>query len=423
MDKLDQLIEKFKEVREELEKSDSAELEKAFFSSWSKWGPTKKVTPAAPKPAKPTGIDKIKAVSKETITPTVVQDDKKRATKLTGIDKIKAEAQKPITPTTVKKGDDEPFHNMSPTPGKLTHPSESYRADSYQRALAGEFTPKPAAPAVKPASTAKLTGLDRIRAASQEPLKREETLTFQKNGQWNLEKTHVGFKKLQGKLEGEGHSEESAGAIAASIGRKKYGSKKMAEMAHKSETGMPEGTMKKSADGTGVVAAPKDLARVSDVPIVAPTPKITPQPALKEGLAQRATYSGRGGDTSIASDKTAISPTGPRRAPIYDYDPTVSSSSPNRHVVNPNKTIPTGYFKSPANTTGLDRIAAVSRQPIVPTTVKSEEDGRNDKAECPKCHAKQCQCNNTGVLIDKGDMDKAVNVSSASIVGTPDDSI
>jgi hypothetical protein len=39
------------------------------------------------------------------------------------------------------------------------------------------------------------------------------------------------FAKLENSLEKEGKSEESAKAIAASIGRKKYGTKKMAKMA------------------------------------------------------------------------------------------------------------------------------------------------------------------------------------------------
>lgn len=39
------------------------------------------------------------------------------------------------------------------------------------------------------------------------------------------------FKKLEGKVEKEGYSEESAKKIAASVGRKKYGAKKMASMA------------------------------------------------------------------------------------------------------------------------------------------------------------------------------------------------
>jgi len=41
------------------------------------------------------------------------------------------------------------------------------------------------------------------------------------------------FAKLVSKLKGEGKSEESAKAIAASIGRKKYGKKKFQKMARK----------------------------------------------------------------------------------------------------------------------------------------------------------------------------------------------
>ncbi len=37
---------------------------------------------------------------------------------------------------------------------------------------------------------------------------------------------YIGFNKLQGKLEAQGKSPAAAGAIAASIGRKKYGKKK-----------------------------------------------------------------------------------------------------------------------------------------------------------------------------------------------------
>ncbi len=39
------------------------------------------------------------------------------------------------------------------------------------------------------------------------------------------------FKKLQSMLEKQGHSAESAGAIAASAGRKKFGKKVMAKSA------------------------------------------------------------------------------------------------------------------------------------------------------------------------------------------------
>lgn len=39
------------------------------------------------------------------------------------------------------------------------------------------------------------------------------------------------FAKLTKKIEGEGKSKESAAAIAASVGRAKYGAKRMASMA------------------------------------------------------------------------------------------------------------------------------------------------------------------------------------------------
>lgn len=38
-------------------------------------------------------------------------------------------------------------------------------------------------------------------------------------------KKYIGFNKLSKKIQGEGKSKEAADAIAASIGRKKYGSK------------------------------------------------------------------------------------------------------------------------------------------------------------------------------------------------------
>ena len=39
-------------------------------------------------------------------------------------------------------------------------------------------------------------------------------------------KKYIGFNKLSSKIQGEGKSKEAADAIAASIGRKKYGAKK-----------------------------------------------------------------------------------------------------------------------------------------------------------------------------------------------------
>ncbi len=96
------------------------ELEKFYISPYTLFGSSRKnKKPEAPaaKPAKPTGIDKIKAVSKEPIKATsIVANDKARGAaqgsavnpeqpkpvKLTGLDRIKAESQKPI-----KKSEDE----------------------------------------------------------------------------------------------------------------------------------------------------------------------------------------------------------------------------------------------------------------------------------------------------------------------------
>jgi hypothetical protein len=61
----------------------------------------------------------------------------------------------------------------------------------------------------------------------------EDVIKFEKNGQWSLNKS--AFKTLQGKIEREGHSKESAGAITASIGRKELGQK---EMTARSKAGM-----------------------------------------------------------------------------------------------------------------------------------------------------------------------------------------
>jgi hypothetical protein len=44
---------------------------------------------------------------------------------------------------------------------------------------------------------------------------------------------HMGFKKLEKKIEKSGKSAKSAAAITASIGMKKYGKEKMMDAAHK----------------------------------------------------------------------------------------------------------------------------------------------------------------------------------------------
>lgn len=42
---------------------------------------------------------------------------------------------------------------------------------------------------------------------------------------------YLGFQKLQSKIESQGKSPKAAAAIAAVVGRKKYGAKKMARAA------------------------------------------------------------------------------------------------------------------------------------------------------------------------------------------------
>lgn len=51
---------------------------------------------------------------------------------------------------------------------------------------------------------------------------------------------YMGFSKLQGKLEAQGNSPKSAGAIAAFVGRKKYGTKKFNAAAAKGKSLKPE---------------------------------------------------------------------------------------------------------------------------------------------------------------------------------------
>jgi hypothetical protein len=57
-------------------------------------------------------------------------------------------------------------------------------------------------------------------------------MEYKKGGKKTMEPGGGGrFAKMVNKMKGEGKSEESAKAIAASIGRKKYGKSKFQEMA------------------------------------------------------------------------------------------------------------------------------------------------------------------------------------------------
>lgn len=76
-----------------------------------------------------------------------------------------------------------------------------------------------------------------------------EVVKYEKNGQWKLDKS--AFKTLEHKIEAQGHSKESAGAITASIGRKAIGEKAMESRSkaamHKEETSPHEGVNRTSS--------------------------------------------------------------------------------------------------------------------------------------------------------------------------------
>lgn len=272
------------------------DLEKAYISPYYKYGPSKpapkqEAKPAPAKPARLTGSDKIAAVSQEKIHGISEKQGKPAPAtaaapvsppKLTGLDRIKAAAQQPMESMSAKVKKDEAdkedekkdlkkgLFGMSPPmePKRPFTPSfKGHKAAlgvGTTTAANGVTTEQDFDPLKQQTSKKKFISIPfgkTINSSYSAPtngsnmqMSQDEKLTLNKGGQWNLEKKHIGFKALEGKLENEGHSEESAGAIAASIGRKKYGAKKMADMAHKAgdcykdedpKTGEPKGTVAK----------------------------------------------------------------------------------------------------------------------------------------------------------------------------------
>ncbi len=140
MDKLDQLITKFKEVKEELEKA--------------------KIAPAAP---------------------SIVADDQARA-------KALGAPTNPNAPV-AKEEDEDVEKSMLSSKSmagqmqgggstKLSSPNDVSRANFYTEAIHGAYQPKAAAPAAPTAKVVtkptKLTGLDRIKAAASQPITKDE---------------------------------------------------------------------------------------------------------------------------------------------------------------------------------------------------------------------------------------------------------
>ena len=112
----------------------------------------------------------------------------------------------------------------------------------------------------------------------------EETIKADSNGQWRIEKS--AFKTLQHKIEREGHSKESAGAITASIGRKELGQK---EMTARSKAGMNKVDPEENVN----IPHPKGKAKMTD--------GVNKDESMKDGTNQRlanppekAVHDGRG---------------------------------------------------------------------------------------------------------------------------------
>lgn len=138
MDKLDQLITKFKEAKEELEKAG-----------------------VAPAPS------------------SIIADDQMRAKALGEPTNPNAPVAKEEEKDDMEKGliSDMAAKMKGGGNTQLTKPSEPGRANFYTEAMHGAYQPKaaaPAAPVKSTTSTTKLTGLDRVKAAANQPIKKDE---------------------------------------------------------------------------------------------------------------------------------------------------------------------------------------------------------------------------------------------------------
>jgi hypothetical protein len=162
-------------------------------------------------------------------------------------------------------------------------------------------------------------------------------------------------------------------------------------------------------DGTGVVQAPKDLARVSDISVPKPAmPKITPQPAEKVGLANtanRTTVHAPGESTFVKPptgnvDPTVVRPqTGTR---LYAMSPQSSTAPVNQaptRITNMSfgeQGLPMGYHPDPFNAAlresqAHERSKAVA--PSIPSVAKGEPGStelHDHKGRCLNCGDKGC---------------------------------
>lgn len=160
-------------------------------------------------------------------------------------------------------------------------------------------------------------------------------------------------------------------------------------------------------DGTGVVQAPKDLGRVSDINVPKPAmPKITPQPAERVGLAN-------------AANRTAVHAPGEStlvRPPSGNVDPTVirpqtgtqhyamspQSSAPPVNQLAPTRItnmsfgeqgLPMGYHPDPFNAALRESQAHEQSRVVAPSiapVAKEEGELHDEKGRCNNCGSKSC---------------------------------
>ncbi len=376
------------------------ELEKFYISPYTMFASRKKDAPAKPASNKPTGIDKIKAVSKEKIEPTtIVSEDQKRAKamgaptnptkpKLTGLDRIKAESMKPISPTVVKgeekvkKSLEEIKKSIGPMAAKmkgagntmLTNPNDTGRANMYQDALKGAYQYKRAVPApVAPAP--KLTGLDRIKAESQKPIAKDEDSTAVRPPAMNAagHATASAWQAPQWAPK-QGESVKLPGGDPNQVINHPYPFHSMPQASGQANTNYPVTS-----------AAPKIKPQGQGLHHISASPnEFGPAPTKPLATAPGGTVSMRG---AAATGSTAAMP-GPKRVEM----PVIKGEN-----VGPKfeKTINESYA-APTNMVKKEKLKVDKGGQW---SVKAEM----KKAECSKCHADPCECQTSGVNIDKMD--------------------
>lgn len=363
MDNLDLLIQKFKEAKTELQENEN--LEKALGTKPISVQPPKITTPAVKAPKPSTIVEEDQKRAKEMAAPTMKKNEdldkalsagtKTQMQQHMRSDASRAAAAPAAAPSALGTHLQNFLDEKQNRPATLTHPTNMSRAHE----LHGQIPGGSFQPSVTPKPASKLTGLDRIRAASSEPLKRsEEKLSFNKSGQWSLDKM----------------MNEDAGSV----------------------------NMVKQ-EGTGVVAAPKDLSRVVDAPPATAKPalpKITPQPAERVGLAAKPAAPGVGHVGTL--DPTHIRPQSGTQ--LYGMSPHVGSAAApatqpsadrNQVVMNPHADINNrqlhnfGVHPDPFNAALAQQQARERVAPAIAPVTKGE-DMHDEKGRCLSCHSKAC---------------------------------